>query len=67
MQYRQTLCICVQKEDKQSSNACVGLCVRELALRVDVHVLEQITEHKCVCVYMSERRRTRLNRGYFWL
>lgn len=35
----------------------VGLCVTEWALRVDVHVLEQITEHKCVCVYLYEREK----------
>lgn len=27
----------------------------ELALRVDVHVLEQITEHKCVYLYEREK------------
>lgn len=31
--------------------------MREWALRVDVHVLEQITEHKCVRIYLYEREK----------
>lgn len=38
----------------------------ELSFPVDVQVLEQITEHKCVYVYMSEKG-GRLSEGYFWL
>lgn len=35
----------------------VGLCVTEWALHAKVHVLEQITERKCVCVHLYEREK----------
>lgn len=47
MEHRVTLWICVQNEDKSSSNG--------LGLRVDVHVLEQIAECERVDVYASEK------------
>lgn len=31
------------------------VCEWALALRVNVHVLEQITEHKCVYLYEREK------------
>ena len=34
-----------------------GLCVTEWAFRRELHVLEQITEHKCIHVYLYEREK----------
>lgn len=48
-------CVCVLWRKcmyTKTSPLCVGLYVLEWALRVNVHVLEQIIEHKCVCLFI---------------
>lgn len=43
--------VCKRKTNKALMHVEVCVCERELAFRVDVHMFEQITEHKCTCVY----------------